>query len=103
MEAAQRSRLSQAWQAFQPIEFKQVIEILSAQGDEPVIRMAAYLAFQFGMIARIDNTAKFQVPDLQPFEEFPYFGVTSKLCWSKNVPEEHDAPTQVLFGAEDWR
>jgi hypothetical protein len=65
--------------------------------------MAAYLAFQFSTIARIDDTAKFQASDLQPFEEFPYFGVTSKLCWSKNVHEEHDAPTQVLFGAEDWR
>jgi hypothetical protein len=64
--------------------------------------MAAYLAFQFSMIARIDDTAMFQVPDLQPFEEFSYFGVTSKLCWSKNVLEERDTPTH-LFGAEDWR
>jgi hypothetical protein len=43
------------------------------------------------------------VPDLQPVEENPYFGVTAKLCWSKNVLEECDAPTQVHFGREDWR
>ncbi len=82
MEAARLSRPSQAWRAFPPREFEQVIEILSAQaqGDEPGIWMAAYLAFQFSMIARIDYTAKFRVPDLQPFEEFPHFGVTAKLC-----------------------
>jgi hypothetical protein len=73
------------------MKFEQVIEILSAQGDEPGIWMASYLAFQFSMIARIDGTAKFQAPDLQPFEAYPYFGVTAKLCWSKNVLEERDA------------
>jgi hypothetical protein len=65
--------------------------------------MAAYLAFQFSMIARINDTAKFQAPYLQPFEAYSYFGDTAKLCWSKNVFEECDAPNQVLFGAEDWR
>ena len=59
MEAARLGRPSQARCAFRPMEFKQVIEILSAQGDEPGIWMAAYLAFQFSMIARIDDTAKF--------------------------------------------
>ena len=85
------------------MEFEQVIEILSAQGDEIGIWMAAYLAFQFSMIARIDDTAKFRAPDKQPFEDFPFYGVAAKLCWSKNVLEERDAPTQVLLGAEDWR
>jgi hypothetical protein len=41
------------------MEFKQVIELLSVQGDESGIWMAAYLAFQFSMIVRIDDTAKF--------------------------------------------
>ncbi len=59
MEAARLSRPSQAWRAFRPKKFEQVIEILSAQGDEPGIWMVAYLAFQFSMIARIDDTAKF--------------------------------------------
>jgi hypothetical protein len=97
MEAAWLGRPSQARRAFRPMEFEQVIEILSAQGDGPGIWMAAYLAFQFSMIARIDDTAKFQEPDLQSFKAFPYFGDTAKLCWSS------DAPNQVLFGAEDWR
>jgi hypothetical protein len=59
MEATRLGCPSQAQWAFQPMEFEQFIEILSAQGDEPGICMAAYLAFQFSMIARIDDTAKF--------------------------------------------
>ncbi len=59
MDAAWLSRPSQARWAFRPMEFKRVIEILSAQGDEPGIWMVAYLAFQFSMIARIDDAAKF--------------------------------------------
>jgi hypothetical protein len=103
MEAARLGRPSQARRAFRPIEFEQIIEILSAHGDEVGIWMAAYLAFQFSMIARIDDTAKFRAPDLKPLEEFPFYGVTAKLCWSKNILDARDPPTQVLFGAEDWR
>ncbi len=55
------------------------------------------------MVARIDDTAKFRVPDLQPLHAFPDYGITARLCWSKNCREEHDEPTQVFFGADDWR
>ena len=103
MEAARLGRPSQAQRAFRPMEFEQVIEIVSSQGGEPSIWLAAYLAFQCSMIARIDDTAKFRAPDLQPLEGFPFFGVTAKLCWSKNCYEECDTPIQILFGAEDWR
>jgi hypothetical protein len=85
------------------MEYEQVIEILGDQTGEPGIWPAAYLAFQLSMIARIDDTAKFRAPDLKPLEDFPFFGVTARLCWSKNCYGEHDAPTQILFGAEDWR
>jgi len=54
------------------------------------------------MIARIDDTAKFRALNLQPLEDFPFFGVTARLCWSKNCYEERDAPTQILFEAGDW-
>jgi hypothetical protein len=103
MEAARLGKPSQARRAFRSMEYEQVIEILSAHTGEPGIWLAAYLAFQFSMIARIDDTAKFRAPDLQPFEEFPFFGITARLCWAKNCYEERDAPIQILFGAEDWR
>ena len=61
IEAAWLGRPSQARRAFRPMEFEQVIEIVSwpSQGGEPGIWLAAYLAFQFSMIARIDDTVKF--------------------------------------------
>ena len=55
------------------------------------------------MIARLDDTAKFRLPELKPFVRYPDFGVTAKLCWAKNCMEERDASTQVLFGARNWR
>ena len=103
MESARLGRPSNARQAFRSMEYEQVIEILGAQTGEPGIWLAAYLEFQLSMIARIDDTAKFRAPDLQPLEDFPFFGVTARLCWSKNCYKERDAPTQILFGAEDWR
>ena len=37
------------------------------------------------------------------FHTFPKYGVTAKLCWAKKCKEERDAPTQIIFGAADWR
>ena len=34
-----------------------------------------------------------------PNAEHALFSLVSKLCWSKNIYEERDAPHQVLFGA----
>ena len=53
------------------------------------------------MIARLDDSAKFRLPDLKTFNQFPEFGVVARLCWSKNVLDERDAPDQILFGAFD--
>ncbi len=47
--------------------------------------LAAYVAFQLSMVARIDDTAKFRAPDLQPLHAFPDYGITTQLCWSKTV------------------
>ncbi len=66
MECALLGRPSTARRAFRSMEYKQAIENLGAQTGEPGICLAAYLAFQLSMIARIDDTAKFRAPDLQP-------------------------------------
>ena len=55
------------------------------------------------MIARVDDTAKFRAPDLKSFHQYPNYGVIARLCWSKNVLDERDAPDQILFGAMDTR
>ena len=66
MECALLGRPSTARRAFRSMEYEQAIENLGAQTGEPGICLAAYLAFQLSMIARIDDTAKFRAPDLQP-------------------------------------
>ena len=53
------------------------------------------------MIASLDDSAKFRLPDLKNFHQFPNFGIITKLFWSKNVIEERDAPDQVLLGSFD--
>ncbi len=54
------------------------------------------------MIARIDDTAKFYVEDLKANSQFD-FTVLAKMCWSKNVQDERDAPDQIVIGAMDRR
>lgn len=58
--------------------------------------------FQFHMVARLDDTCRFQEADLKPNPQFP-FTLLAKMCWSKNVQEERDAPDQLVFGAMDRR
>jgi len=66
--------------------------------------VGAYFRFQLHMAARGDDTAKARLADMKPFHQYPDYGIiTIKLCWSKNVMEERDAPTQLLVGAMDYR
>jgi hypothetical protein len=58
--------------------------------------------FQFHLIARLDDTCRFEECDLKPHPQFP-FALLAKMCWSKNVREERDAPDQIVLGAMDFR
>ena len=62
--------------------------------------IAAYFIFQCNMVARVDDVAHFRFEDLTASIEYP-FTLQSKMCWSKNVLEERDAPEQIVFGAMD--
>lgn len=104
METAHRGVPSQARRALEPTEYHNYIEVACGLSNpEHAAFISAYSCFQYNMIARLDDTAKWRHPDLNPLPEYPDYGVTVKLCWSKNCLEERDAPTQVLFGAMDWR
>ena len=52
------------------------------------------------MVARLDDTCRIEEQDLKPNPAFP-FTLLCKMCWSKNVQEERDAPDQILLGAMD--
>jgi hypothetical protein len=51
------------------------------------------------MMARLDDTGKFRLPDLKAYEKYPHWGIICRLPWAKNVYEERDSPPQVIFGA----
>lgn len=104
MEVQRRGKPSQARRAFVAAEYENAIEYFTHNSDKEVgIWLAAYFSTQLNLIARLDDTAKFRLPELQPYHQFPNYGVTGRLCWSKAVMEERDAPRQLLVGAQDWR
>ena len=57
--------------------------------------------FQFSCIAPLDDTARLEKINLTSNTQFP-FTLHFRLCWSKNVREERDAPEQIIFGAQDY-
>ena len=104
MEVSRRGKPSCARRAFTTDEYQTIMVKLGCDNEKILgALLGAYFSFQVSMIARLDDTAKFRKADLQPFHAYPEFGVTAKLCWAKNCREERDAPTQVIFGAGDWR
>ena len=60
---------------------------------------AALCTFQFHMIGCIDDCCKFLKENLTSNRRFPFTFLAAKLCWSKNVKEEREAPKQVLIGS----
>jgi len=38
--------------------------------------------------------------DIRPHPQFN-FALVTKLCWSKNVMDEHDCPDQIVLGAKE--
>jgi hypothetical protein len=95
---------SQARRALDATEFESLMEVIeNERNEENRVFLSAYFKFQYNMIARVDDTAKFRLEHLKGFQQFPDFGVIARLCWSKNVMEERDAPDQILIGASDHR
>ena len=100
MEAARRGKPSQARWALVAREYEAIIGALAEHLDTEVgTWLSAYLAFMYNMIARLDNTSKFRLPDLQPFHQFLDYGVTAKLCWTKNCMEERNHPLKFSLAA----
>lgn len=104
METARRGVPSQARRSLKAGEYECAIELMCEHKNKEVsVWLPAFNALQFNLIGRVDDTAKWRAPDLRPLERFEDYGVCVRLCWSKNVRDARDAPTQVLFGSDDWR
>jgi hypothetical protein len=103
-ETARLGKPSEARKALYASEFEQAIELMENSDDaEMACFLSAFFRFQYHLIARIDDSAKFRHPDIKVYHQYPQYGIIVKLCWSKNVMEERDAPDQLLMGANDWR
>jgi hypothetical protein len=79
---------SQARRAITHAEFKRTQSILMAKPD--IIRrygIPSLFAFQYNLIARIDDSTQFKMENLTANPDFN-FTLRSKLNWSKNVQEE---------------
>lgn len=97
---------SSARRALTDSEFESMMDIIEnrmSDDAENMVFLSAYFKYQYNMIARVDDTAKLRRETLQVLNEYPEFGILTRLNWGKNVMEERDAPNQVLFGSFDCR
>ena len=100
-EVRKQGKPSSARRPLEMGEYRALLRILeNFADDDRKYAVPATLKFQYNMIARIDDTANFECDDLMENAEFP-FALLCKMCWSKNVMEESDAPDQILLGAMD--
>ena len=64
------------------------------------IAVPALYAFQFHLIARIDNTCHFILNELQGHELFR-FAFCRRMTWPKNILEERHFLSQIIMGYND--
>ena len=86
-------------------EFRNVITILRERTSSLVhcIGIPAFLAFQFSMIARIDDTTKWFSKHLKVHDRYPSIALKARLNWTKNCTEEREAPWQTLLASMDTK
>jgi len=101
-EAARLGKRPQSGRSLYDPEFEQAVTKMEKVRDkELACFLSCFFRFQYNMIARPDDTSKFRSPDLKQLHQYPNYGVIARLCWSKNVMDESDAPDQILLGAMD--
>jgi hypothetical protein len=97
---------SSARRALTDSEFECMMDIIESRmtdDTENMVFLSAFFKYQYNMIARVDDTAKLRCNTLQVLNQYPDFGILTRLNWGKNVMEERDAPNQILFGSFDCR
>ena len=101
LEVRKQGKASQARRPLTLDEFRFVVHQLKKK-DCVVKKYAipALCAFQFHLIGRIDDTCQFMLSELGTHDVHP-FALKARMCWSKNVMEERQAPSQIILGAHD--
>ena len=100
-EVRKQGKPSQARKAFTEQEYELAIGKMDTHEQEEIrLFLAAIYRLQMSMVGRIDDTSKALVENLTPNNQHSEFSLLFRLCWSKNVHEERDAPQQILLGAQ---
>ena len=101
MEVRKEGVTSKARRSMELGEFCELIKRLrSSELPLRKFNLSAYFIFQYNMIERVDDIEKIMWSELSPCVDFDFI-LKARMCWSKNVQEERDAPEQVIFGAMD--
>ena len=101
MEVCKQGKSLQAMRALTIEEFKYLMNKLEESNDSKrKYAILALCAFQFHLIARINDTCQFMLKELMVHELFP-FALCGRMRWSKNVLEERHCPSQIILGAND--
>ena len=102
-EATRLGKEAQAHHALFASEFKSTIKIIeSAKDKELVCFLSRHFRFQYNMIAQVNDSAKYRVPDLKVFYQFPNISIITKIYQSKNVIDKCNVLDQVLLGAFNY-
>ena len=87
---------------FEMQEFKKIIQLIEENDDEETRLFGSGIyRYQAHMMARIDDASKFYSKNLWENGQAVNYSLLNRLCWSKNVNDEREAPIQVLLGADD--
>lgn len=101
MEVRKQGKASQATRPLTIAEMKFVFDILRKSSTlSKKLAVPALCTFQFHLIGRIDDTCRFDINELYVHGSFD-FALRGRMCWSKNVMEEREAPPQIILGAND--
>ena len=103
-EVRKQGKASTAQQPTTHQEFKEAQNILMNKSRPTDVichhGIPCMMQFQYNLIARINDTAKFQCKNLNACDDW-VFMLHCMLNWSKNVNKEWDAPNQILIRAMD--
>ena len=101
MEVRKQGKSSQATRALTIDEIKFVMQMLRKSSNlTEMLTMPALCSFQFSMIRKIDNSCCFVMSKLYAHDSFD-FALRGRICWSNNVMEEQEAPSQIILGANN--
>ena len=103
-EVRKQGKESQARKPFTEEEYEFVIRKMDTYdgGDNEVrLLVSSIFRLQMALIGRIDDASKLLSENLKANQQHPMYSILCKLCWSKNVNDERDAPDQILLGAQN--